>query len=338
MINNPEAAEEIRRRHLTNLMGEMRDILPFLDNRELTDIFIYGDGKVVIDHFIDGTIDTNIIISVERRRRIIHYLASMAGTPIDTWREPTLEGIIPQYNARITGVLEPWVCSPEITIRRPPSRIHTLEDYLKEKRITHAYYKKLIDSIRNKENILIGGGTGAGKTTFVNACIDKMSELFPKDRILIIEDTPELQCNSKYMTKLYIRKDQAVHAVAFALRWKPKRIIFGELRNGEVARELIEAWNTGHPGNLTTIHADSAQTMMNRLRGMLSQVITGELPEISDSIQLCVHLSYKAGFGPVVDEILHTKKIKKNAKTIELLNIKKTYGGYKDEVKEENAL
>lgn len=329
-MNNPEVQEEIRKRHMMNLMGEMRDLIPFLEDKELTDIFVYSDGSVTIDHFIDGTKDTGLVLSVERRRRIIHYLASMAGTPIDTWREPTLEGIIPGYNARITGVLEPWTTAPELTIRRPPARIFTLEEYLAEKRITENQYDTLVESIERKENILIGGATGSGKTTFVNACIQKIVEFSPNERILIIEDTPELQCSSKFQTSLYIRKEQAVSAVSFALRWKPKRIIFGELRNGEVARELLEAWNTGHPGNVTTIHADSAQSMMRRLRGMLSQVIHGAIPDISKTIQMCVHLSFKPGFGPVVDELLSTRSVENLVKTIELLDRDKLYEEYEE--------
>jgi len=92
---------------------------------------------------------------------------------------------------------------------------------------------------------------------------------------------------------LYIRKEQAVIAIQTALRWTPKRIIFGELRSGEVAAELLEAWNTGHPGNVTTIHADSAASTIPRIEGLLRQIIKGQLPDLAESIHLIVHLKNK---------------------------------------------
>lgn len=314
---NADAQKEIRERQLANLYGELESLLPVFENKELTDIFIYGDGSVRAEHFLEGRIDSGIQVNETARYNIIHYLSAMADSSIDTWSNPTLEGILPGYNFRVTAVIPPWVKSPEITFRRPPVKIFSLEEYRDTGRMTDMQYKEVVAAIERKDNILIGGGTGSGKTTFTNACIKKMSEFTPHDRFLIIEDTPELQCHAEDLTQLYIRKDQAALAVRFALRWFPKRIIFGELRSGDVARELLECWNTGHPGNVTTIHADSAQSMLTRFRGMLSEVITGTLPDVSETIQVCVHLKRKAGFGPMVEEVLHTRQIAKLLDTIE---------------------
>jgi type IV secretion system protein VirB11 len=162
----------------------------------------------------------------------------------------------------------------------------------------------VVSHIEKRSNIVISGSTGSGKTTFTNACIKKMTEFSPDERIYIVEDTPELQCISPYKTQLYIRKEQAILAIQTALRWTPKRIIFGELRSGEVAAELLQAWNTGHPGNVTTIHADSAASTILRLEGLLRQVIIGTLPDISDTIHLIVHLANR-----MVDEVLTVKEI-----------------------------
>jgi type IV secretion system protein VirB11 len=322
---DPSAAKEVRERHLTNLMGELSPIIPYLEQRELTNLYIYGDGRFTVEHFIEGRIETEITLPEDARYRIIHYLASMEDTPIDTWVNPTLEGVLPRYNMRITAVLPPWVKSPEITLRRPAAEIFPLEKYRDEGRMTEEQYTILVNSIREKENILIGGGTGSGKTTFTNACMEKMREFTPYERFLIIEDTPELQSRAEDKTQLYIRKEQAPFAVQFALRWCPKRIIFGELRNGIVARELIEAWNTGHPGNLTTLHADSASSMLNRLRGMLSEVTTGKISDLSDTIHLCVHLRYKENFGPVVDEVLPTRTLKREKEPVQISDFYRRY-------------
>jgi type IV secretion system protein VirB11 len=172
-------------------------------------------------------------------------------------------------------------------------------------------YEKIVHHIELRSNLLISGSTGSGKTTFTNACIEKMRELTPEDRFYIIEDTPELQCRAKNKTQLYIRKEQAVLAIQTALRWTPKRVIFGELRSGDVALELLEAWNTGHPGNVTTVHANSAASAVPRIEGLLRQKINGALPDLADTIGLIVHLSSRAGFGPVVKEALTIPEIRK---------------------------
>jgi type IV secretion system protein VirB11 len=303
-------AHEITSRHMWNLMAALEPLVPLLENKSLTDIHIYGDGKVKAEHFLDGNVDTGITLAEDARQRIINYLASMNDMSIDTWENPTLESVIPQYNFRLTSVQRPWVQSPEITMRRPAAEIYSLERYLEEGRMSQTGYDLLCESIKNKENIIIGGATGSGKTTFTNACMEKMREYTPADRFLIIEDTPELQSLAENKTILYIRKEQARKAVEFAMRWHPKRIIFGEIRSGIVARELLEGWNTGHKGNLTTIHANSASSILRRLWGMTGKLIIGA--DLADIIQVCVHLSYKDNFGPVVDEIIPTKQLIKN--------------------------
>jgi type IV secretion system protein VirB11 len=229
---------------------------------------------------------------------------------IDVYDNPTLECIIPQYNIRTTAILPPWTKYPEITFRRPAEQVYKLEKYKDDQRITAELYEVLIEHIKKRSNIIISGSTGSGKTTFTNACIQKMQEFTPDERFYIVEDTPELQCTAKNTSQIYIRKDQARKAIQLSLRWTPKRIIFGEIRSGDVLIELLEAWNTGHSGNITTIHADSAASTIPRLEGLMRQVITGTLPDISDTIDLIVHLTYKRDFGPVVDEIALTKELK----------------------------
>jgi type IV secretion system protein VirB11 len=294
---------EVRSRQLGNLLRELEPVVPYFETKTVTNIYIYGDGRVQVDDFKRGVYDTDITLAAGARRRIILSLASLSETPINYWKRPTLESIIPKYNIRTTAIVPPWVEQPEITFRKPPDIIFTLENYLEEKRITEEQYRTITSHIERRSNMVISGSTGAGKTTFTNACLEKMREFTPEERFYIIEDIPEIQCRAKNKTQLYIRTEQAVAAIQTAMRWSPKRIIFGELRHGEVANELLKAWNTGHSGNITTVHADSAELTMARIKGLLREVITGEPPEIERNIQICVHLTNKANFGPYVDEI-----------------------------------
>jgi len=305
---------ESRRRQMDNLWGDLEPLLPFFNTRSVTNVYVYGDGRVQIDDFEKGVYDSEVSIEEARRIRIVNSLASVSGTPIDVWERPTLEGIIPEYNIRTTAIIPPWTSSPEITFRRPAEKVYTLEEYLEQNRMSRALYDKITAHIERRSNIVISGSTGSGKTTFTNACIAKMAELTPDDRFYIIEDTPELQCKARNVTQLYIRKEQAVTSIQTAIRWTPKRIIFGELRSGEVAVELLEAWNTGHPGNVTTIHADSAASTISRIEGLLRQKIAGTLPDLADTISLIVHLSSRPGFGPFVDEALTIREIRGETK------------------------
>jgi type IV secretion system protein VirB11 len=301
---------ERRARQMENLLDDLAPLLPFFETKSVTNVYVYGDGRTQADDFEKGVYDTGVTLSPAERMRIVNSLASVSETPVDRWERPTLESIIPRYNIRTTAIVPPWTESPEITFRRPAERVFTLEDYREQQRLPGPLYDKIVSHIENRSNIVVSGSTGSGKTTFTNACIEKMRELSPDERFYIIEDTPELQCRSRNKTQLYIRKEQAVAAIQTALRWTPKRIIFGELRSGDVAVELLEAWNTGHPGNITTVHADSAASTVSRIEGLLRQKIAGTLPDLADTVQLVVHLSFRRGFGPAVDAALTLREIR----------------------------
>jgi type IV secretion system protein VirB11 len=308
-VSRIEDELESRGRQMENLLDDLADLVEYFETKTVLNIYVYGSGTIQVDDFEKGLYDTGKILTPAQRMRIVNSLASVSETPIDKWDRPTLESIIPRYNVRTTAILPPWVALPEITFRRPADKIFTLEEYVEQGRLSSELYGKLLFHIEKRSNIVISGSTGSGKTTFTNACIEKMREYTPDDRFYIVEDTPELQCRSKNATILYIRKEQSVMAIQTALRWTPNRIIFGELRSAEVTLELLEAWNTGHPGNITTIHADSARSTIPRIEGLLRQKITGTLPDLGDTIQLIVHLYKKQGFGPVVDEVLTIEEI-----------------------------
>ena len=304
-------------RMMENLLCDLKPLIPFFETKTITDIFVYSEGNVTVKDFKKGEYDTGIFLSVADRMRIVNSLSSVADTPIDKWVRPALEGNIPKYNIRTTALLPPWTKFPEITFRKPAEEIFTLEQYLEEERISQELYDKIVYHIDKRSNIVISGSTGSGKTTFTNACLHKMQEIAPDERWYIVEDTPELQTDNPHATQLYIRKKQSVDAVQLALRWTPKRIIFGELRSAVVAVELLDsAWLSGHPGNLTTIHADSAAATIPRLEGLLRQVILGKLPDLTSCFQLVVHLSFRAGFGPIVDEALTVNEIQEAKKML----------------------
>jgi type IV secretion system protein VirB11 len=290
-----------------NFIDDIFALKKYLDDPVVTDIFTAGTGEIIVKRFAEGKVFTGEHLSPSKVRGIILSAAALLDKQIDPLNGlPKLEAVIPPpYSARITGLLPPWVASPEVTLRKPPRIIFPLEDYVEKKRLQPEQYDLICQFIRERKNLLIGGGTGSGKSTFVNAVIKKMTEYTPNDRFYIVEDVPELQCDARDKTMIAVNPRHAAEAVRTALRWTPDRIIFGEVRYGEVANELLKAWNTGHTGNITTIHADSCASMLVRMEDLLREEIKGTIPRISAAIHLCVHLTATPQ-GPTVDEVKPT--------------------------------
>jgi type IV secretion system protein VirB11 len=219
---------------------------------------------------------------------------------------PKVETVIPTpYKIRVTGLLPPVVENPEVIFRVLPKTVFPLESYVQQGRLKKYDYEMICNTIKQRKNILVGGATGTGKTTFANAIIQKMVEYTPDDRHVIVEDVQELLCFAHDKSRLVLDPRHADMAIREAMRMNPKRIHFGEIRYGQVADELLKAWNTGHTGNVSTIHADSSSSTLTRIEDLIHEVIPGKVMNLSKVIHLCVHLE-KSPTGPVIDEVLQT--------------------------------
>ena len=304
MAENETLEEQKRQRNFNSLMQNLLPLKKYLDEGTVTDIFTEDGGEIVIKDFINGKIFTGEYIKPAQVERIIlscnAFLGKDALQPINGMVK--LEAVIPApYKARITGLLPPCVETPQLTLRKPPARVFSLEEYVESGRMKQSEYSMICDYIKARKNILIGGATGSGKTTFTNAVIKKMVEYTPKERFYIVEDVQELQCGARDKVMIEVNPKGAAEAVRTAMRLTPDRIIFGEVRYGEVVNELLKSWNTGHTGNVTTVHADDATSMMMRMEDLLREEIKGTIPKISSVIHLCVHLTKTR-----VDEVLPT--------------------------------
>lgn len=300
--------QQKNKRQMDNFLSDISDLAQYLADPKVTDISTSHRGEIIVKIFGSGKIFTGKRLSPTRVKSIIFSAAMLLDKTIDTLGGiPKLEAVIPPpYNARITGLLPPWVEYPQIRLRLPPKIIYPLEDYVEKKRMKQDEYDLVCQYIGERKNILVGGATGSGKSTFVNAVLKKMVELTPDESFYIVEDVPELQIEARDKTMVAVNPKYAAEAVRTAMRWLPNRIIFGEVRYGEVANELLKSWNTGHTGNVTTIHADSSSLMLLRFEDLLREEIKGTIPDISQTIHLCVHLK-ATNAGPVVDEVLPTR-------------------------------
>jgi type IV secretion system protein VirB11 len=294
------AEDEKQKRLLNNLFTDMKDLIPYLEDKAVTDISVEDTGEIIVSKFGEGRIFTGKILQPVVTQRIILAAASIIGRKLDMSSGfPKLEGTIPKYNARITGLIQPNVIRPELQLRRPPEIIYPLEDYLKQNIINNDQYGLIINIIKDQKNIIISGSTGSGKTTFLNAVIKKMEEFTPGANFYIVEDVPELQCLARMRTKIWIDTLLADQAVMEALRWSPDHIIFGEIRNRPVMQALYTLFNTGHRGCASTVHANTAASTLTRLQNLLGD----KEARLCDVIQYVIHLT-KTSEGIKVDEIM----------------------------------
>jgi type IV secretion system protein VirB11 len=266
-------------------------VLAGLADPAVTEVLANPDGRLVFDRLGRGRELAAGTLSVEARERVIRLIADHVGEPV-TREDPRVSGVLPS-GERFQGLLPPVTPAPAFSIRKRPAVIWTLQDYVDEGALTPDLADMLRAAVVGRRNILISGGTGSGKTTLANAILAEPA--FAGDRVFLIEDTPELQCSAwdvvSALTRRHPRVIGVVDLVRDALRMRPDRIVIGEMREGAAALETLKAWNTGHPGGLSTLHANSAEEALNRLEDLLGEV-TAQVPRraIGHAVDLIVHI------------------------------------------------
>jgi len=266
-----EEAVARRRAALDHALGP--EILAALQTPDVVEVLANPDGRIVLDRLGAGRVDTGVRLSVGGRERVIRLIADFVGAPI-TRDDPRLSGVLPT-GERFQAFLPPVSAMPAFSIRKRPTVIWSLADYVAQGVLRTSQAEELRCAVRGRRNILVSGGAGAGKTTLANAILAEPE--FAQDRVFLIEDTPELQCAAwdlvAVLTRRHPRPIGVVDLVRDALRMRPDRIVIGEMRDGATALEALKAWNTGHPGGLSTIHANSAADVPTRIEDLLAEVL-----------------------------------------------------------------
>lgn len=244
-------------------------ILKALNDPKVTDINANPDGTVWIERLDTPKITKIATLSHQARESIIKTVATSLNE-VANKESSTIGGELPLLGARFEGVLPPVAKpGPGFSIRKKATRILTFKDYIAAEIITVQMYAMLHESIANRENVLIAGGTGTGKTTFINAFVDHISSTFPHDRLIICEDIDEIQSNAPNTFKMIANKNDPLgNCIKTTLRLSPKRIIIGEIRAADQAKEAFQAWNTGHKGGIFSLHANSALDAIQRLEDL----------------------------------------------------------------------
>lgn len=309
-IENTLTVKDRAKDKLKRDLGDM--LLRAISDPKTLDVMCNPDGKVWVDS-IGSKMRCIGEVSESRARSIINTVAAFHNKEI-TRHKTLLETTLPLDGARFTAQIEPTVLAPTFNIRTKASCIFPLQSYVEQHIMTSEQCNLLEDIIKAHRNILVIGGTVSGKTTLVNAIIDGMVQHDDSERIVIIEDTGEIQCRAENAVQFHASIDISMtQLIKTTLRMRPDRILVGEVRGAE-ALDLLDAWNTGHEGGAATLHANDALSGLTRLKSLVSRNPAAPKdiePLIAEVVHCVVHIERAPG-GRKISDIIEVKGFKDN--------------------------
>ncbi|NTA40287.1 P-type conjugative transfer ATPase TrbB [Agrobacterium salinitolerans] len=295
-------------RKLQDALGDQLCVA--LDDASVVEIMLNPDGRLFIERLGHGVAPAGAMSSAAAEV-VIGSVAHALQSEADDER-PIISGELPIGGHRFEGLLPPVVSSPAFTIRRRASRLIPLDDYVTSKVMTEAQASAIRSAIDARMNIVISGGTGSGKTTLANAIIAEIVAAAPDDRMVVLEDTAEIQCAAENAVCLHTSDTvDMARLLKSTIRLRPDRIIVGEVRDG-AALTLLKAWNTGHPGGVTTIHSNTAMSALRRLEQLTAEASQQPMQEvIGEAVDLVVSIE-RTGKGRRIREVIHIEGYRNN--------------------------
>lgn len=292
MLDQVATIATVKDRAKLKLERDASQIVLALQDPDTVEIMVNADGRIWQEKLGQKIQHIGHLQSAQAEA-IIKTVAGFHGKEV-TRHNPIIEGEFPVDNSRFAGQLPPIVTSPTFAIRKKAIRIFTLEQYVESGVLSRRHYDVLQDAVRDHRNILVIGGTGSGKTTLINAIIHDMVQNDPDERIFILEDTGEIQCEAANFVQYHATLDvNMTQLLKTTLRMRPDRILVGEVRGPE-ALDLLDAWNTGHEGGAATLHANDALSGLTRLESLISRNPSAPkeiMPLIAEAVDLVVHIA-----------------------------------------------
>ena len=285
-------------------------IMDAVHDPDVLEIMLNPDGKIWIEKY--GK-DQECVgeLPIAQSKVLLSLVASALDLVVDA-QHPVVEGSFPLDGSRFEGTFPPIVGpGASFSMRKKASKIITLQEYLASGAITEEVIPILDAAILGRKNIVVVGGTSSGKTTFCNGVIHRLDELCPGDRLLILEDTAELQSSARNAV-FFLTSDLAKigmrQLTKVCMRYAPKRILVGEVRDS-AALELLKLWNTGHPGGIGTFHADSAFEALERLEELVEEAGVGPKQKlIGRAVDLIIYMTKTPQNTRIVSEILQVNR------------------------------
>lgn len=277
------------------------DAVKLMQRDDITELYINDDGKIWYNSHLEGKVKTEIYLTPGKAQAIIELAAGQAGKVVNE-DIPSISVEIQGYGARFQGEIPPIVRNPQFNIRKKAIKVYSLQEYVDTGFMSERYKIFLEDSIRARKNILVAGGTGTGKTTFLNAILAAIAEISPYHRLISLEDIPELQCPAEDYSPMFTKQDTGdskirynmTRLLADCMRRSPDRIVVGEVRDG-AAYTMLKAWNTGHPGGACTVHADDTEKGLTRIKSLAQEDrdAAGDVKElIGEAIDVVVAIQH----------------------------------------------
>ena len=285
--------------YLNQALGGM--IRRLLADDTITEIMVNPDGTLWAEQHGTGPERVAVTYEVSTRESIIKTVAALLGV-VATKDHPIIQGELPFSHHRFQGIIPPVSQAPCFTIRKHTAQLLTISDYVRDGIMTNSQSEILHEALRNQDTILISGASNSGKTTLANSLLTAIAGN-DAVRVVIIEDTRELQCRAANVVTLRTSEHITLRdLVRSALRLRPDRLIVGEVRGPE-ALDLLKAWNTGHRGGLSSIHANSVGSVYARLAGLVAENAGYALPPavFAEAINLLVHMEYDGQSRRVTD-------------------------------------
>ena len=294
-------------RNLSKLRKDFGEVfLAALADSETVEIVLNSDGSLWHER-LGEPLKRIGTMSASSADAAIRTLASYHHTTV-TRENPSIECELPLDGSRFAGQIPPLVSSPVFAVRKRASRVFTLEQYVEAGIITPEQKEFLCEAVKNHRNVLITGSTGSGKSTLLNGIIHELTDQFPNERLVIIEDTAEIQCSAKDYVQYHTSLERSMtQLVRMSLRMRPDRILVGEVRGPE-ALDLLMSWNTGHEGGIATMHANNSEAGLTRLSTLVS--MHSDAPRDIDSL-----------IGEAVDVVVHIARTAKGRMVKEILEV-----------------
>lgn len=287
--------QERLRQQLTLELGPL--LTEALDDSSILNILLNADGQVWVDRLDEGMQPlAGATLSPDRAESFLGTVAALSGLTISRDR-PILEATLADRGYRIAGVLPPVVAAPVFAIRKPTHRVFALEQLVAE-----PFLSLLREALIDRRNILISGMTSSGKTTLANSLVRELEQLFPNERLVVLEDSPELRLSAANALAFATSEGVSLaRLVRTTLRFQPVRIVIGEVRGSE-AFDLLKAWTTGHPGGIATVHANGAAAALERLDLLAQEAnVQPQARLVAEAVDLVVHVIPRSRIGEVFD-------------------------------------